>query len=82
MVHFRNEAGELDFESAALSVHDRISLPDTIFGDAFSFLADQVERGPDAQADHPVAEHGPLPRRPGRDRHRVSTPSWTSSGPT
>ena len=26
MVHFRNEEGELDFESAALSVHDRISL--------------------------------------------------------
>ena len=32
-VHFRNEAGELDFESAALSVHERISLPHTIFGD-------------------------------------------------
>jgi 5-methyltetrahydropteroyltriglutamate--homocysteine methyltransferase len=42
MVHFRNEAGELDFESAALSVHERISLPDTIFGDAFSFLRDHA----------------------------------------
>jgi 5-methyltetrahydropteroyltriglutamate--homocysteine methyltransferase len=41
-VHFRNEQGELDFESAALSVHDRISLQHTIFGDAFSFLRDQV----------------------------------------
>jgi 5-methyltetrahydropteroyltriglutamate--homocysteine methyltransferase len=41
-VHFRNERGELDFESAALSVHDRITLPDTIFGDAFTFLRDQV----------------------------------------
>ena len=40
MVHFRNEQGELDFESAALSVHDRISLPETIFGDAFTFLRD------------------------------------------
>jgi methionine synthase II (cobalamin-independent) len=38
MVHFRNEAGELDFESAALRVHDRVSLPHTIFGDAFRFL--------------------------------------------
>ena len=26
MVHFRNAEGELDFESAALSVHDRIAL--------------------------------------------------------
>src|SRR4051794_20611626 len=38
MVHFRNEQGELDFESAALKVHDRVTLTDTIFGDAFSFL--------------------------------------------
>ncbi|MET0522449.1 MAG: 5-methyltetrahydropteroyltriglutamate--homocysteine S-methyltransferase, partial [Jiangellaceae bacterium] len=41
-VHFRNEQGELDFESPALSVHDRISLPDTIFADAFTFLRDTV----------------------------------------
>ena len=38
MVHFRNEQGELDFESAALKVHDRVTLTDTIFGDAFRFL--------------------------------------------
>jgi 5-methyltetrahydropteroyltriglutamate--homocysteine methyltransferase len=42
MVHFRNEAGELDFSSAALQVHDRISLGHTIFGDAFTFLRDTV----------------------------------------
>jgi 5-methyltetrahydropteroyltriglutamate--homocysteine methyltransferase len=42
MVHFRNAAGELDFESAALSVHERISLPRTIFGDAFTFLREQA----------------------------------------
>jgi 5-methyltetrahydropteroyltriglutamate--homocysteine methyltransferase len=41
-VHFRNAEGELDFEAAALSVHERISLPRTIFGDAFHFLADTV----------------------------------------
>ncbi len=45
MVHFRNEAGELDFESAALSVHERISLPHTIFGEAFTFLKDHVSEG-------------------------------------
>jgi 5-methyltetrahydropteroyltriglutamate--homocysteine methyltransferase len=41
-VHFRNADGELDFESAALSVHDRISLPRTIFADAFTFLREAV----------------------------------------
>ncbi|MGZ4633112.1 MAG: 5-methyltetrahydropteroyltriglutamate--homocysteine S-methyltransferase [Actinomycetes bacterium] len=45
MVHFRNEQGELDFESAALKVHDRVTLTDTIFGDAFSFLRDSVSSG-------------------------------------
>jgi 5-methyltetrahydropteroyltriglutamate--homocysteine methyltransferase len=53
MVHFRNEAGELDFESAALSVHDRISLPHTIFGDAFSYLRDHVAPGQTAKLTIP-----------------------------
>jgi 5-methyltetrahydropteroyltriglutamate--homocysteine methyltransferase len=43
-VHFHNAAGDLDFESAALAVHDRVRLGDTIFGDAFSYLADTVRR--------------------------------------
>jgi len=41
-VHFHGEKGDLDFESAALSVHDRVSLKDTIFGDAFTFLRDNT----------------------------------------
>jgi 5-methyltetrahydropteroyltriglutamate--homocysteine methyltransferase len=41
-VHFRNEQGELDFESAALRVHDRITLEDTIFAGAFEFLRGTV----------------------------------------
>jgi methionine synthase II (cobalamin-independent) len=45
MVHFRNPEGELDFESAALRVHDRISLVGTIFGDAFAFLRDATGVG-------------------------------------
>jgi 5-methyltetrahydropteroyltriglutamate--homocysteine methyltransferase len=44
-VHFRNADGELDFESAALRVHDRVTLDDTIFADAFTFLRDTVETG-------------------------------------
>lgn len=39
-VHFRNADGDLDFESAALRVHDRISLGEPIFADAFSHLRD------------------------------------------
>jgi 5-methyltetrahydropteroyltriglutamate--homocysteine methyltransferase len=42
MVHFRNEEGELDFESAALKVQDRVTLPTTIFGDAFAFVRDNA----------------------------------------
>ena len=41
-VKFRNASGELEFASAALRVDDRITLRDTIFGDAFRFLRDQV----------------------------------------
>ncbi len=41
-VHFHNAEGDLDFESAALSVHDKVSLGETIFGDAFSFLRSTV----------------------------------------
>ena len=72
-VHFHNKGGDLDFEAAALSVHDRIGLGHTIFGDAFEFLQTVVEGDQVAEADHPLAQHGPLPRRPGRDR-RVGLP--------
>jgi 5-methyltetrahydropteroyltriglutamate--homocysteine methyltransferase len=44
-VHFYNEAGELDFSSAALRVDDRVSLPETIFADAFQFLQGTVGAG-------------------------------------
>jgi 5-methyltetrahydropteroyltriglutamate--homocysteine methyltransferase len=39
-VHFYNEKGELDFESAALRVHDRVRLDEPIFADAFAFVRD------------------------------------------
>jgi 5-methyltetrahydropteroyltriglutamate--homocysteine methyltransferase len=42
LVHFYNEAGELDFATAALRVHERITLRDTIFADAFRFLRSTV----------------------------------------
>ncbi|MDR7275642.1 5-methyltetrahydropteroyltriglutamate--homocysteine S-methyltransferase [Catenuloplanes atrovinosus] len=41
-VHFRNEQGELDFESAALAIDAPVRLTETIFGDDFAFLADEV----------------------------------------
>jgi methionine synthase II (cobalamin-independent) len=46
-VHFHNADGDLDFESAALKVHDRVTLGDTIFGDAFEFLAETVRQTAD-----------------------------------
>ncbi|MGI5152647.1 5-methyltetrahydropteroyltriglutamate--homocysteine S-methyltransferase [Plantactinospora sp. CA-294935] len=44
-VQFFNESGKLEFQSAALRVHDRVKLTDTIFGDAFTFLKQQVTTG-------------------------------------
>ena len=41
-VKFYNQAGTIEFASAALKIDGRISLPDTIFADAFTFLRDQV----------------------------------------
>jgi 5-methyltetrahydropteroyltriglutamate--homocysteine methyltransferase len=42
-VHFYNEKGELDFESAALKVHDRVRLEEPIFADAFTFVRDTAK---------------------------------------
>jgi 5-methyltetrahydropteroyltriglutamate--homocysteine methyltransferase len=42
-VRFYNAAGTLEFASAALRIDGRISLRDTIFGDAFRFLRQQVD---------------------------------------
>jgi 5-methyltetrahydropteroyltriglutamate--homocysteine methyltransferase len=44
-VHFRNREGELDFEAPAMSVHDRVTLDDTIFADAFTFVRDHAAAG-------------------------------------
>ncbi|HEX6237678.1 MAG TPA: 5-methyltetrahydropteroyltriglutamate--homocysteine S-methyltransferase [Acidimicrobiales bacterium] len=38
-VEFRDENGELSFEAPALVIDERISLPETIFGDDFTALA-------------------------------------------
>ena len=43
-VHFHNADGDLDFEAAALRVHDRVRLGDTIFGDAFRFLQETAQK--------------------------------------
>jgi methionine synthase II (cobalamin-independent) len=43
-VHFHNADGDLDFETAALRVHDRVRLGETIFGDAFAFLQETVRQ--------------------------------------
>jgi 5-methyltetrahydropteroyltriglutamate--homocysteine methyltransferase len=42
-VHFRDEQGEYDYAPPAMRVSDRVTLPKTIFGDAFSFLRDTVD---------------------------------------
>jgi 5-methyltetrahydropteroyltriglutamate--homocysteine methyltransferase len=52
-VHFRNENGELDFESAALAVDGPITLQETIFGTDFAYLAGLVEDGVTAKLTIP-----------------------------
>ncbi|HWW64324.1 MAG TPA: 5-methyltetrahydropteroyltriglutamate--homocysteine S-methyltransferase [Sphingomonadaceae bacterium] len=44
-VHFENQGGDLDFESAALKVGGKLSLPSTIFEQDFLFLRDNVSSG-------------------------------------
>ena len=74
-VQFRNEEGEYDYAPPAMRVDGKVALPGDgpIFGDAFAFLRDTVQRRRHAQAHDPVAEHGPLPRRQLLDR-RVGLP--------
>ena len=50
-------------------VYDTVTLPKTIFGEHFTYLKSQVTTRR-AEADDPVAEHGPLPQRPAVHRHR------------
>ncbi|WP_033344038.1 5-methyltetrahydropteroyltriglutamate--homocysteine S-methyltransferase [Catenuloplanes japonicus] len=52
-VHFRNDQGELDFESAALAIDAPVRLAETIFGDDFTFLANGVDDGVTAKLTIP-----------------------------
>ena len=62
-VHFHNKDREYDWAPPSAHIDEKLSLTHTIFGDAFEFVRENVVFGP-TQAHHPVAEHGPLPRRP------------------
>jgi 5-methyltetrahydropteroyltriglutamate--homocysteine methyltransferase len=44
-VRFHNERGDIEFTPAALRVHDRITLNEPIFADAFTFLRDTAGEG-------------------------------------
>ena len=66
-VTFHNEDGDIEFTPAALHVDGKLGVSKTIFGDDFRFLQDSVTTQP-AEADDPLAEHGPLPRRQGGGR--------------
>ena len=72
-VKFRNADGEIEFKPAAIAVTDKVSLDHTIFAEDFQFLAGLVDDGVTPEADHPVAQHGPLPRRAGGAGSPAST---------
>jgi 5-methyltetrahydropteroyltriglutamate--homocysteine methyltransferase len=42
-VQFKNEDGEYDFAPPAMEVADRVTLPETIFADAFTFLRNNAD---------------------------------------
>jgi 5-methyltetrahydropteroyltriglutamate--homocysteine methyltransferase len=44
-VQFHNAEGDIDFTPSALRVSDKLSLPSTIFADAFLFLKEEVTEG-------------------------------------
>lgn len=44
-VQFHNKDGDIDFAPSGLSVSGKLSLPSTIFADAFLFLKDAVTKG-------------------------------------
>jgi 5-methyltetrahydropteroyltriglutamate--homocysteine methyltransferase len=56
-VHFFNESGALDFEAPALHVGERITLSDTIFGDAFRFLQSTTRLTPKLTIPSPSMVH-------------------------
>ena len=59
----------------------KLGLSETIFGDAFASSGTTVDAR-HSEADDPVAEHGPLPRRPRGDRRGRLPRHRSSSGPT
>ena len=44
-VRFHNEAGDIEFSTAALRVHEKVRLEETIFADDFAFLRDAAGDG-------------------------------------
>jgi 5-methyltetrahydropteroyltriglutamate--homocysteine methyltransferase len=44
-VHFRDESGEYDYAPPAMKVADKVTLPEPVFADAFTFLRDHASEG-------------------------------------
>jgi 5-methyltetrahydropteroyltriglutamate--homocysteine methyltransferase len=42
-VHFRNEEGEYEYAPPAMRVAEKVTLPNTVFADAFTFLRDNAK---------------------------------------
>ena len=67
-VAFHNKDKNYEWAPPSAHVTAPVSLPETIFADAFTFVRDNVAARPDPEAHDPLAVHGPLPGRPRRDR--------------
>ena len=60
-ISMHNKTGETSFDTPGMAVTGRVELEEPIFADDFLFLPQHGVLGA-AEADDPVAEHGPLPR--------------------
>ena len=68
-VQFRNPAGTIEFTVRGAAIDGKVHLGADHLRRGLPALQAMVTSAT-AQAHHPVAEHGPLPRRPGGDRPR------------
>ena len=75
---FHNAHGDLEFTPPALHVDGKVGVSTRRSSATTSRSCGVAPATARAEADDPVAEHDPLPRRAGRDRRGASTPTSTT----
>ena len=83
-IQFHNESGDVEFTPGGAAHHRQADAATRRSSPRISPILKSVAPTGDAEADHPVAVHDALPRRPRRDRRArsipTSTPFWHDLG--